>query len=256
MLAGLAEQGIDLSTADLIIGTSAGSVVGAQLATGVDVEQRYAAQLADPTGELAGSFGVSQLLRYARALVGPQDPQKVRARLGRVALTGSTVPEAERLAVIRGRLPVHEWPERALRITAVDVHTGEFLVLDRDSGIGLVEAVAASCAVPGVWQPVTVGGRRLMDGGMRSPTNADLATDHRRVAVLAPVVRGFNAAGGVPRQVAELRAAGAEVMVASPDAAALAAIGRNTLDPARRAAAARAGRAQAAAAAAEFAGWA
>ena len=252
MLAGLAERGIDLRTADLIVGTSAGSVVGAQLATGVDVEERYAAQLADPTGEIAARLGRGPLLRFALAAVGRPGPERVRARIGRVALSASTVPEEERIRVIASRLPVHEWPDRALRVTAVDVHTGEFVVLDRDSGAPLVEAVAASCAVPGVWPPVSTGGRRLMDGGMRSPVNLDLAAGYRRVAVLAPLVRALSRSAAVSRQADALRAAGAEVVVASPDAAALQAIGHNVLDPARRAAAAEAGRAQAGSAAAEF----
>jgi NTE family protein len=88
---------------------------------------------------------------------------------------------------------------------------------------------------------------------MRSPVNADLATGRSRVVVLAPLVRGLGPGTRLDRQVAALRAAGAAVAVASPDRAALAAIGRNVLDPARRAAAARAGRAQAAGAAAELA---
>ncbi|MCO1656737.1 patatin-like phospholipase family protein [Pseudonocardia humida] len=252
MLAGLAEHGVDLTTADLVVGTSAGSVVGAQIATGVDVEERYAAQLVDPTGEIAARLGRATLARFALAVVGPRDPQQVRARIGGVALRSRTVPEAERIAVIANRLPVHEWPERALRVTAVDARTGEFLVLDKDFGVPLVHAVAASCAVPGVWPPVTAGGRRMIDGGVRSPVNLDLAADHGRVAVLAPQARGLSAGGGVARQAAALRAAGARVVVASPDQAATRAIGRNVLDPARRAAAARAGRAQAAAAVAEF----
>jgi NTE family protein len=253
LLAGLVEHGVDLTGADLLVGTSAGSVVSAQIATGVDIEERYAAQLADPTGELAAKLGPLTMARWALALVGARDPQKVRARMGALALRTRTVPESERLAVIAGRLPVHEWPERALKITAVDAHTGEFLVLDGDAGVPLVEAVAASCAVPGVWAPVTTGGRRLIDGGMRSTANVDLAAGCARVAVLAPTTGGFSAATRVAAQVAALRAAGARVVVASPDAAARRAIGRNVLDPARRAAAARAGRAQAAAAAAGFA---
>jgi NTE family protein len=253
MLSGLRERGIDLTAADLVVGTSAGSVVGAQIATGVDVDERYAAQLADPTGEIAARLGHATLARLAAAtLLGPRDPQRVRARIGAAALRARTVPQEERIAVIGRRLPVHEWPERDLRITAVDADTGEFVVLDRGSGVPLVEAVAASCAVPGVWPPVATGGRRLVDGGVRSPANADLAADHERVVVLAPLVRGFSRGSGAAGQVAALRAAGARVVLATPDADALRAIGRNVLDPARRAAAARAGRAQAAAAAAEL----
>jgi NTE family protein len=252
MISGLRERGVDLTGAELIVGTSAGSVVGAQLATGVDPEERYAAQLAPPDGQVAAALGTGAMLRLGLAAVtGSRDPQRVRARIGRFALRTRTVPEAERIAVIGRRLPVKEWPDRHLRITAVDAHTGEFVVLDRHAGVPLVEAVAASCAVPGVWPPVNTGGRRLIDGGVRSPANADLAAGYDRVVVLAPMVRALGPMLRVRDQVAALRADGAQVVLVSPDAAALAAIGRKVLDPAKRAAAARAGRVQSAAAAAD-----
>jgi NTE family protein len=255
MLCGLRERGVDLACADLIVGTSAGAIVGTQLATGVDPEERYAAQLVPPNGEVAAALGTGTLLRLAlAAATGGRDPQRMRARIGRFALRARTGPASERIAVIGRRLPVHEWPQRALRITAVDAHTGEFVVLDRNSGVPLVEAVAASCAVPGVWAPVSTGGRRLVDGGLRSQANADLAAGYDRVVVLAPMVRAIGPMIRIGTQVAGLRAQGAQVALVSPDAAALAAIGRNVLDPAQRAAAARAGRAQAASAAAEVAG--
>jgi NTE family protein len=253
VLAGLREHGVDLTGADRIVGTSAGSVVGTQLATGVDPEERYAAQLAPPDGEVAAALGRAAVLRLGLAVIGRPDPQRVRARIGRFARRARTVPEAERIAVIGRRLPVHEWPERDLRVTAVDAHTGAFAVLDRSTGVPLVDAVAASCAVPGIYPPVSTGGRRFVDGGVRSPANADLAAGCERVVVLAPIVRGLGPMIGVGQQVAALRADGARVALVSPDAAAVAAIGRNVLDPARRAAAARAGRAQSAAVAAEVA---
>jgi len=253
VLAGLREHGVDLTGADRIVGTSAGSVVGTQLASGVDPEERYAAQLAPPDGEVAAALGRAAVLRLGLAVIGRPDPQRVRARIGRFARRARTVPEAERIAVIGRRLPVHEWPERDLRITAVDAHTGAFAVLDRSTGVPLVQAVAASCAVPGIYPPVSTGGRRFVDGGVRSPANADLAAGCERVVVLAPIVRGLGPMIGVGQQVAALRADGARVALVSPDATAVAAIGRNVLDPARRAAAARAGRAQSAAVAAEVA---
>ncbi len=254
MLCGLREHGIDLAGADLIVGTSAGAVVGAQLATGVDPEERYAAQLVPPNGEAAAVLAPGAMLRLVLAAVaGGRDRQRVRARIGRFALRARTGPESERIAVIGRRLPVHEWPSRGLRITAVDTWTGELVVLDRHAGVPLVEAVAASCAVPGVWSPITVGGRRLMDGGVRSPANADLAAGCDRVVVLAPTVRALGPMVGVAAQVDALRAQGAQVALVSPDAAAVAAIGRNVLDPVHRAPAARAGRTQAVAAAAGIA---
>jgi NTE family protein len=249
LIAGLAERGIDLTGADLLVGTSAGSVVGAQIATGVDVEERYAAQLVPPAGEIAAALGRGTMVRFGLAMVGLRDPQRVRARIGRLALKARTVPEAERIRVIGERLPVHEWPERALRIATVDAHTGEFVILDREAGVPLVEAVAASCAVPGIWPPVSTGGRRFIDGGVRSPANADLAAGFSRVVVIAPIMRGIGPLVGVDAQVAALRADGSLVTVVSPDAGAVAAIGRNVLDPSRRAGSARAGRVQAAAAA-------
>ena len=83
------------------------------------------------------------------------------ARIGAVALATKTVPETVRREVIAQRLPSHDWPDRVLRVTAIDTATGEFVVFDRDSGVGLIDAVAASCAVPGAWPPVTIAGPAL-----------------------------------------------------------------------------------------------
>ena len=88
--------------------------------------------------------------------------------------------------MIAQRLPSHDWPDRDLRISAIDTATGELVTFDRSSGVGLVDAVAASCAVPGVWPPVTIGDRRYMDGGVGSSVNMALADDCDVVVVLVP----------------------------------------------------------------------
>jgi len=251
VLAGLAEAGIDLAGADLVVGTSAGSVVAAQVANGVPLADMYGRQLAGRGAEVAARMSAGALLRWLAAMVTTRDPVRARARIGRLALGARTMPEAERRAVIEARLPVRDWPDRRLLITAVDAVTGEFRVFDRDSGVPIVDAVGASCAVPGVWPPVTIDGRRYIDGGARSVANVDLAAGCDRVVVLAPLTAGFGPVPSVARQVRELR--GAQVVVVSPDAAAKKAIGRNALDPAHRAPAARAGQAQAAAVAAAVA---
>ena len=247
LLAGLAEKGVDLTDADLVVGTSAGSVVGALVATGADMQERYEAQLRDARGEIASRIGPRVMVRLALAVVGgPREPRAVRARIGKLALAAETVPESERLAVMRQRLTTHEWPERELLVTAVDAVTGEFRAFDRTSGVSLVEAVAASCAVPGVWPPVTALGTRWIDGGMRSMANLDLAGGYDSVVVLAPAVRGVGPIAGVEAQAEALRVR-SRVCVVSPGEIAVEAIGKNVLDPARRAPAARAGRAQASA---------
>ena len=117
---------------------------------------------------------------------------------------------------------------------------GEFRTFDRDSGVPLVQAVAASCAVPGVYPPVTIDGRRYVDGGMRSAANADLADGYERLVVLAPIARGVGPLASVDAQVSGMVA---RVAVVSPDEASRRAIGRNVLDPAARRPSAEAGRA-------------
>jgi NTE family protein len=242
MLTGLAEGGADLTGADVVIGTSAGSVVGARVATGLDLPAMYAGQLAPPAAEIPARLGVTTLLRWAWAAAGRRDEQRARARIGAMAMAARTVPEADRRAVIAARLQGHDWPERRVLITAVDAETGEFVVFDREQGVSLVDAVAASCAVPGVWAPVTIGERRYIDGGMRSPVNADLAGGYDRVVILAPVTGSFGPTTRIGGQIAGL---GVPVALIQPDRPAKRAFGRNVLDPARRAAAARAGQAQA-----------
>jgi NTE family protein len=244
MLCGLVEAGVDLTTADLLVGTSAGSVVAAQVAGGSALDALFAAQTAAPTGEIAARLGGGNLLRFLLAMAWPGDAQRARARLGRAALRARTVPEAERRTVIERRLPRHDWPDRRLLIIAVNAATGAFVVFDRDSGVSLVDAVGASCAVPLVWPPVTIQGQRYMDGGVRSVTNADLAAGCGRVVVIAPTTAALRRADRVETQLATI-GPNVRAVVASPDAEARQAIGRNVLDPARRKVAAEAGRRQA-----------
>jgi NTE family protein len=249
LLAGLAEAGQDITGADVIIGTSAGSVVGAQLGSGLPLADLLARQ-AEParqTAEIPAQVSLATMAAEMGAeLAGVKSPAEMLRRIGAYAVAARTVPESARRAVIESRLPAHAWPERALRITAVDVGTGELRVFDRDSGVSLVDAVAASCAVPGIWPPVTIGGRRYMDGGVRSADNADLAAGYSRITVVSPLGANSPIPSPMPLRtvVGQLRDGGSEVTVLAPDAASVAAIGPNPLDPATRTPAARAGREQ------------
>ena len=246
ILKGLLDAGLDLSSADLVVGTSAGSVVGSQASDGNDlgelVEMQRSPALA--ARERTVDFDLERMAAAFTGLMqGVRSPRELRARIGALALMAPTVSESERLAIITSRLPRHEWPARRLLITAVDTATGDPVVWDRDAGVPLVLAVAASCAVPGVWPPVTVDGRRYMDGGVRSGTNADLAAGHGVVVILAPIV-GNLLGGSLDEEIASLGPE-AKVLVVSPAPAALEAIGPNPLDLSRRAPAVAAGLAQA-----------
>lgn len=250
VVAGLVQAGIDLSSADVVVGTSAGSAVAAELLSGVPIEDIYGAQLRDATGERADRIGLGAIIRLMTASFWTRRPERGRARLGRAALAARTEPEAEWRARFERELSSQTWPERRLLITAVDAESGEATVFERDSGVPLLDAVAASCAVPLVFPPVTINGRRYVDGGVRSLANADLAAGCDQVVVLAPVTASLRRAGRIAWQLASL-GPGVRSVAVSPDAPARRAIGSNVLDPARRAAAAHAGLAQAARVAAE-----
>jgi NTE family protein len=251
LIAGLAAEGIRLAEADLIVGTSGGAVTGAQLSSGTDLESLYQRQLEPPVREIAARLGVGLIVRQTLIMITSSGPKQLRRRMGDLALRSRTVSEAERRKVIESRLPSRDWPAVPFQVTAVDAMTGQFVVFDAATEASLVDAVGASCAVPGAWPAVTIAGRRYIDGGMRSPANADLAAGYDRVVIIAPVGRRGGVLPGADKQADDLRAAGAKVMVVSPDEAARQAIGHNLLDLRRRAAAARGGRAQAAAVAAD-----
>lgn len=249
ILTGLQDRGVNVRGADLLIGASAGSVVGAQIASEATMESLFALQLT-PVEQSRERMAVldftpmMEIVTQASTTSAP-DFKAIRARIGAYALTTATISEAERRAVIMARLPSHTWPQQRLLIVAVDTETGEEYVIDRASGVSLVDAVAASCAVPGIWPPVTIAGRRYMDGGVRSTTNADLAKGSHRVLILNPLGTNANFFGAGPAaEVAALQREGSRVLVIEPDAASAAAIGQNPLDPATRAPSALAGRKQ------------
>jgi NTE family protein len=260
IIAGLSEGGLDVTEADLIIGTSAGSTAAAQI-TGASPSELLAAildaapqQLSGPSraagpGRDPGRPAVDHLERTGRIIAAAHSAADMRRRLGAAALEleGAQDPASRERwrATVAARLPRRSWPEQTVLITAVDALTGEPVVFDRHSGVDLVDAVAASCS-SGV--PYAIGGRQYIDGGYRRNENADLAMGCRRVLVLSPF-------GGRTRhplewgmqlaaQIEELRAAGSTVETVFPDAPSRQAFGGNMMDLSARPPAARAGHRQ------------
>lgn len=258
--AGLSSAGIALSDADAIVGTSAGSAVGAQIGLRRDMQEvvdRYRRSPASPTSSpgrrAAGAFAgprVQGLMEtWAKAFETAASPEESRAIIGTFALEADTGPEDDFVAGFR-YLAGETWP-RCFACTAVDAATGEFVVWDADSGVDLARAVASSCAVPGVFPPITISGRRYIDGGMRSGTNADLVKGHDRVLVVSmltsvrmPDTRTGQRWRRVEDEVATLRDAGAHVEVLSPDEEGAPVLGMNLMDSSRLAQAADQGRRQ------------
>ena len=264
LIGGLAEAGIDLSAADFFLGTSAGSFVGARLAMGTSaaelaapflaLSEPAAAGAAPPTPPSTPGGTPPDLAFLMRKMVeagaGERPAKDVRAEIGEWALSRQTMSE-EAFIHSFGRflreLPADAWPERDYACTAVDALDGAFKLWTRDSKVGLAKAVASSCSVPGVFPPITIQGRPYIDGGMRSGTNADMATGYDVVLVIAiraagtigPAAERANKA--LQAELKTLEDAGARALVIGPSEASLGALGANLMDPRRRPAAARAG---------------
>ena len=266
LIAGLAEGGVDLAKADFITGTSAGSYVGSQLAMGrspadmagailAEAERgRSAAQIATPPrdGARAAPPDLTPLMRMMQeAASGERDAKDVRREIGAFALAAKTVDEDTFIKSFGRQLSGEQadsWPKKAYACTAVDAETGEFVVWDNDSQVGLARAVASSCSVPGVYPPVTINGRRYIDGGMRSGTNADIAKGHELVVLVALRVasgaddpRAQRQREGLDREIKSLTDEGAKVELVTPDEASQTAFGVNLMDARVRPAACRAG---------------
>lgn len=239
VIAGLVEKGFLIDKDCQLIGTSAGSVVSAELANEVSIKTLLARQISDSVSdEVYQPYSQIEVDKKNQELINKVegDLLKARLRIGRFALRAETPSLETRRAIIRSRLTHESWPDHPLLLTAMDVNSAESINLDVNSGLSLVDAVMASCAVPGVWPTVPFGERRLMDGGLRSMTNADLALGSKYVLILSPF--GFSEnnpiSGHLRQEVELLEKNDAHVDVITPDANSLLAIGDNVLDPSMR----------------------
>jgi NTE family protein len=247
VLKGLRDSGVDLTGADLIVGTSAGAIVGANIALGRDLEDLFAQQLMPP--ETTPSRDGSALMRARAALDRGGDAPRaglepaMLVKLGELALRAPTESEETRLDTVRSYLPpVPAWPERDLLITALDIATGTLVIWNKDTEAALIQAVASSCAAPMIAPPTTIGGHRYMDAGPRSGTSAQLAAKHDFVVVLAVARPG--PLGPLDGEVNDLRAGGSRVELVLPDAQSGGALFPNLLDVTKRALCAEAGESQ------------
>ena len=256
VIAGLFDAGLDLTTADLTIGTSAGSTAAAQIAGATPTELLAAIlaapqQRTGPVGSDRGSIPIrpadDHMERTSKIIASAEDAADMRRRLGAAALDMDAASDGswqtQWRATVASRLPSQHWPQRTVLITAVDAHTGEPVVFDRHSGVDLVDAVAASTANG---PPYGIGDSRYIDGGYRrSSENADLAAGYGRVLVLSPLggrtLTPLEWGMHLAAQVDELRARGSRVETIFPDSNSEQMFGANAMDLSLRPPAARAG---------------
>ncbi|MFZ4112760.1 MAG: patatin-like phospholipase family protein, partial [Ilumatobacteraceae bacterium] len=146
VLLGLREAGHDIiGNLDLVVGTSAGSTVGAQILSGTDLADLYATQIAEKHNEISPQLDLDALATiFGEMALGGTTTDEQRVRIGELALVATTVDEATRRAVIEKRLPSHDWPTTSLILTAIDALTGEFVTWTKDSGVSIVDAVTSS----------------------------------------------------------------------------------------------------------------
>lgn len=197
-----------VGTADRVVGTSAGGLLATRLLLGGE-----ATGLRDHVEALAGvRFGPAAVARLIAAQLWPSRRHGLQW-LGRASARRSTsMTEDEFVALVAAALGSTHWPE-TLVLVAVDTRAGRPAYFTRRSGVELPRAVAASCAMPGVFPAVTIDGRRYSDGGLRSPANADLASGCERVLILAPQGRSVRPVRRPSYQAERLRAEGAEVVL-------------------------------------------
>ena len=256
---------------DLVVGTSAGSVLAAALRCRAPFEEIAAWQRGQATGLLTESVALA-------AQDGPLPPLP-RMRFGSVPLARAALLTPHRVppwvaasawlpygrarhtalrSLITGlqrRAAGSGWVDQPTWISAVDYDTGQRVLFGRDGAppAALPEAVVASCSIPGWYEPAVIGGRRYVDGGVRSMTSLDAlgSIDVEEVYVLAPLAstetdhplqphlrmeRGLRQVltHVVIRQAKALAARGKQVTVLTPGPRDLAAMGINPMDPRRR----------------------
>jgi NTE family protein len=259
VIAGVTEQGGDISHADRIIGTSAGAIVGARVASRMPSAEFIAAALApiggpppgqrqDQTSSSSPPPDLSFLARKLEEMGAAKSRQSIRAQIGEWALNAiPVISETEFVASYQHRSPRKDWPGHAYECAAVDAKDGSLLVWNQSSAVPLAVAVASSCALPGIFAPVTINDHRYMDGGVRSVTNADLGRGCRTALVLAPTMgvadplaKSFTRP--LTSELQTLRDGGCKVELIAPDAASLSAFGATLGDEHNRSRAFQAGR--------------
>ena len=254
--------GWDPRTAEVIIGTSAGSSIASVLRGNVAVPELVERVLSVPT-DPAGMSRLRDVAGRGQSLLGgwisPASPALVARevlrfhRIRPLNVLAGSLPVGkvdnevlgEQAAVLHGL----DWPSRETWIPAVALDTGDVTVFGRDSvQTDLATAVAASCAIPAFFQPVTINGRRYIDGGVRSMMNVDLLAelDLDLVVALSPMsIDGLHLrspfaslARGLPklqlrRELGVLHDVGIPTVCLEPDLSVSKAVGANPMDPTR-----------------------
>ena len=262
--------GIVPGDAELLVGTSAGSIIAAYLRSGWTGEDFWAFALG--THPTLADLEPDEVERRRREIFTPRwrSPFELsRVAIGSAYVLGQAVVRRPALPIpgwLRRRFPgglfamtegerrlpeelPQEWPDKALWLVTVDINTGRRVVLGREGAptVPVATAVLASCAIPGFYQPVKVGKYTLVDGGVHSSTNLDLAAKFGCDLIIGVAPMAYEPVDApdpirqlvrliptraLSRETAYARRKGAEVLLIRPSAAELAVHGANLMNPA------------------------
>lgn len=225
-LARAAELGIDLRRAERIVGTSAGSLVGAVLAARrILIMVRVADLMARFTAVVsflapAGDLSPSQQRAFDMMMAATDTEPETIAAIGHAAMAAATPSPRTMRRNVALLVDYAWWPSSRLHVTTVDAYNGDRIVITKQTGVRTTTAVAASCALPGLYAPQLVHDRRCFDGAMSgTATNSDLVAGARRAVVLSlapgdrPMAQGMagSSADHMLVEMAALRDSGTQV---------------------------------------------
>lgn len=229
VITALHDQGIDLTTADAVVGTSAGSIVGSMLLSGVDYSE-LVSYVTDPDqtplrldGQpMTDGDAMQNLMVLGRWSSVPTMDAATAAEIAQISGRGKTLTEEAWIGLFAEIIGPLEWSPK-LGIVSIDVETGEPKLWSAADGAELLRAVASSCAVPGMFPAVEINGAHYVDGGLWSPTSAQLLLDKGidSVVIISPL-GGDDWIGqfgdrATAREVEQLGAAGIKTELLVPD---------------------------------------
>jgi NTE family protein len=183
IVAGLADGGVDVRDADLFVGTSAGALVAVQLAGTTEISQLFSRKLAPPCASRITTCMKTWGKQITEIKQRGGNATEMLERMGELALSVDT--GVDRRSEVSAQLVEHDWPARRVMVVAIECETGERRAFERTCDAPLVDAVAASNTLPGVWPTIEIGASHYIDGGMYSTDNADLAAGYDRALIVA-----------------------------------------------------------------------